>query len=344
MAQHVVLLIDCAPSMFEPVHPDPEFPDDRLSSMQLALKTVQDTIRKKIRLVTVHKSGKRDGVGVLLYNTKYRLPLVRDEDEEEDEDKPEATAADKKKNDINSDDDDDDDDDVVPGMWGPKMSTVHELLPLLPPGIKAIKKLRATEPDIITNKATLDLAEEYCNKDNGNKELGDDENSALTLRDALFEAQKCLMDAKCVREGEDRAQIWIVTANDCPHRSNLDVIPIVQTIVTDLRDRGWEVAVWPVLPPSASSQSSSSWDASHFYDLIGVRTEQQEADDDDSPWTASVLKKTRRSYRVPLLLPNWRASDDSQDSSAARIVLDLYRLTHDLKIPRGIPFHNQTGK
>lgn len=329
--------------MFAPVFPDPEFPEERLSSVQFALNTVQDTIRKKIRQVTVHKSGKRDGIGVLLYNTKYRLPLVWDEQNEIDDERPETANSDKKKQDSDSEEEEDDDD-FVPGMGGPKMSTVHELLPLQPPGIKAVKKLRATQPDIFTDEVTLDLVKEYCNQDDSKNDLGNDETSVLVpLRDALFEAQKCLMEAKCVKEGEDRAQIWIVTAKDCPHPNNLDVIPFLQTTVTDLRDRGWEVVVWPVLPPTESSPSSS-WDESRFYDLIGVRTEQQETDDEDLPWTASVLKKTRRSYRVPLLLPNWKDKDDNQDSSAARMVLDLYRLTHDLKIPRGVPIHNQTGK
>ena len=85
-AHHVLLLLDCAATMFAPVHPDPEFPDgERLSSVQFALQTVQDTVRRKIRQVTVHKSGRRDGLGVLLYNTKYRAPRPSDEEEEEEE-------------------------------------------------------------------------------------------------------------------------------------------------------------------------------------------------------------------------------------------------------------------
>ena len=344
MAHHVLLLIDCASSMFVPVHPDPEFPEERLTSVQFALNTVQDTIRKKIRQVTVHKSGKRDGIGVLLYNTKYRLPLPRALDGDDDKSEQETPNDDKKKPANESDEeDDDDDDDVIAGVGGPNMSTVHELLPLFPPGIKAVQKLRSTQPDMFTDEIVLDLAKEYCDEDDENS-LKEEENESSTLvplRDALYEAQKCLMDAKCVKEGEDHAQIWIVTANDCPHRNNLAIIPLLQNTVADLRQRGWKVVVWPVLP---SSSEASSWDESKFYNPVGIPTEQQEEDDEELPWAASVLKKTRRSYRVPLLLPNWKDTHETQDSSSPNIVVDLYRLTHDLKIPRGVPIHNQTGK
>jgi len=359
-AHHVLLLLDCAASMFAPVHPDPEFPDERLSSVQFALQTVQDTVRRKIRQVTVHKSGKRDGLGVLLYNTKYRAPLPSEEDEEEEEKdaKKESTN-----NHEDAEDDDDDDDDAVEGMGtaATRMSTVHTLLPLKPPGVQAVKKLRATQPDLFSDEVELDLQKEYGNDDrdgNNSNTTDDEDETTVPLREALYVAQKHLTDAACFKE-DDHAEIWIVTATDMPHSLTSNdsgsggILQVLQTAVADLRDRGMQVVVWPVVPPASSSKGDEDedaattvkvkkWDASKFYDPIGIPTEEQDDESGELPWTASVLKKTRRSYRIPLLLPNWQQKGVTAESPM--IYLDMYKLTQDLRIPLGVPIHNQTGK
>ena len=153
------------------------------------------------------------------------------------------------------------------------MSTVHTLLPLKPPGVQAVQKLRATQPDLFSDEVELDLQKEYGHDDdrdgNNNNNTDDDEDeTTVPLREALYEAQKHLTDAACFKE-DDHAEIWIVTATDMPHNlaSNDDasgsgggVLQVLQTAVADLRDRGMQVVVWPVVPPPPPASSKGDED------------------------------------------------------------------------------------
>lgn len=64
-AQHVLVLIDCCPSMFEPSIPDQD--GEVISPMQASLKACEEILRNKVKHVAVQKTGKRDGVGIMLY-------------------------------------------------------------------------------------------------------------------------------------------------------------------------------------------------------------------------------------------------------------------------------------
>lgn len=78
-AQHVLVLIDCRPSMFVPSIPG-EQEGETISPMQASLKACEQLLRSKVKHVAVHKTGKRDGVGIMLYgipdNTNSTHPLV----------------------------------------------------------------------------------------------------------------------------------------------------------------------------------------------------------------------------------------------------------------------------
>jgi hypothetical protein len=62
-AQHVMILVDCRPSMFLPsfLHEN-----NKISPMQASLLAIEEVLRSKVKNVAVLKTGKRDGVGVLL--------------------------------------------------------------------------------------------------------------------------------------------------------------------------------------------------------------------------------------------------------------------------------------
>lgn len=65
-AQHVLILIDCRPSMFEQtisIGEDGVF----VSPMDVALDVCEKFLRSKVKQVATNKTGKRDGVGILLY-------------------------------------------------------------------------------------------------------------------------------------------------------------------------------------------------------------------------------------------------------------------------------------
>lgn len=72
-AQHVMILVDCRHSMFIP---SISHQDDKISPMQASLLACEQVLRNKVRNVAVVKTGKRDGVGVLLYGSKETQTLI----------------------------------------------------------------------------------------------------------------------------------------------------------------------------------------------------------------------------------------------------------------------------
>jgi hypothetical protein len=91
------------------------------SAFHVALLVVQSLVRPKIRNTTILKTGKRNGVGVLLYDTKSRTPRI---------DETASTAASTKSR--TRDQADDDDDDALYGALQASsnavISTVHDSL------------------------------------------------------------------------------------------------------------------------------------------------------------------------------------------------------------------------
>lgn len=347
--QHILVLLDCAESMFENTMVDPEFPEENISAVSFSLSALQQTIRRKIRAVTIQKTGKRDGVGVLLFNTKRRTPmLMPDSEVEETKEMKSNTKG------GNSDDDDDDDDDyydleedeseeLMYGRTGPQLTTVHELLPLAPPGVATVKRLQAVLEDPFTGNCEIDLKLEYCRVPDEEEE-GDTEQRNPSLLTALSEAISCYKKAACVKkstartkfEEADSKQIWILTDNDNPVRDK-ETARVVQEKASDAKDNGIDLFVWPV--------GNRPFDVSKFYDTIAsITVVAHEAD--ATEWVRlleSRFKKTRPAYRVPLLLPNWALKEKTKDSPQT-IQLDFYNLQQTAKDPTAVQIHQETGK
>lgn len=116
-AQHVVVLLDCRGKMMEEFLPDPHHPERLMSPMDLAVKACDHLVRDGIRNL-----AKRDGFGLVLYNTRKRPR--RDADEQS--------------------------------------TTVHELISLGPPGKDAVRTIRSAHAkDASTGRRLLDLRQEY---------------------------------------------------------------------------------------------------------------------------------------------------------------------------------------
>jgi hypothetical protein len=172
--------------------------------MNDCMNAIQTIIRNKIRTVTVYKAGKRDAVGIVLYNTKYRTPiqdvaagmnLVKttrknkldtsmNEDNDEDDD--------------GEDEDDEDEDDMLYGQQPhPHAATtnVHEFVPFEPPGVGTIERMKSilvpTSTTIATTTALtankLDLQKEYCSShiDSINVDNNVDDNLPLLSSSSL---------------------------------------------------------------------------------------------------------------------------------------------------------------
>jgi len=151
-AQHIVLLIDCNDSMFDQYVPclsdhiedseggssgedDDHANDDGgkkkmsptctyVSPMDVAITAAHRYLRTKIRDVAETKSGKRDGVGVLLYGCDPYRAMGRGESKAKTtgggmgkSNVGRIEGSDGEDDDEEEDDDDDDDDDDMTSMW-----------------------------------------------------------------------------------------------------------------------------------------------------------------------------------------------------------------------------------
>jgi hypothetical protein len=130
-----------------------------LSPMELSLNAISKLLRMRIRAVAESKTGRRNGVGVLLYGCN--------------------TLRSMRSNGDFSDSDGDREEKILP--------STHELLELTPPGIEQVLGIQAC-------LEKRDLEKEFSV---GNSEdRGGEEDGAQLLRTALHEANKVFMHAK----------------------------------------------------------------------------------------------------------------------------------------------------
>lgn len=129
--------------------------------MELSLVAISKLLRMRIRTVAESKTGKRNGVGVLLYGCDTMRAIHKD-----DSDSDGAAVADER---------------ILP--------STHELIELTPPGIEQVLGIQSC-------LEKRDLQKEFAL---GNREdRGDDEeeDGAQLLRTALHEANKVFMYAQ----------------------------------------------------------------------------------------------------------------------------------------------------
>jgi hypothetical protein len=141
----------------------PQEGDDGLQSpMSLALTAISSLLRLRIRTVAESKTGKRNGVGVLLFGCNP-LRGIR-----------------KKSNSDTEDDEGDNGDEKL-------LPSTHELIALKPPGIDEVEWIQSC--------LSRDLKKEFSGDV---VERGEEEDGGRSLREALHEASKVFMHAKYV--------------------------------------------------------------------------------------------------------------------------------------------------
>lgn len=210
-AQHILLLIDCDHSMFEQYLPclsdhidDSEESGDNdgadckmqscnyVSPMDVAVTAAHRFLRTKIRDVAETKSGKRDGVGVILYgcdpfrsmgrgisrvNTMKSIGKsvngMKDGSEEEVNDETE-----------------DDDEDLLP--------STYDLIELTPPGIEQILAIQKCLPsEHNSSRKRRNLQSEFSSVDRkGSREDYDEDGNVCSLLQGLTAALKVFGSAK----------------------------------------------------------------------------------------------------------------------------------------------------
>lgn len=348
-AFHCLMLIDCgSPGMFDPcpVLRDLHFPDDTVPPMDFVIQAAEGMVRSKIKSTMITKTGKRDAFGILLYNTRCRRPVKDGSNEEE------LSAG--VEND--HDDDDDEDGDLLVGSLGTRSSTVHEFIPLEPPGVSTVKCLRSVQDDPIQGREKS-LQKLYAPTKDDEAEDSWSENA---LQTALSRAMDVFQSSKFVHQKKtqvsDTKQIWIFTADDDPCKGKDDTMTVVRTFIADAQDGGIDICIWPLPYGDVNGlpqKTIQMFDYAKFYDQVGAMTPFRAEDSEDNQQegaepidlTAVIedmqcqWKKTNRSFSLPLLLPNWKTDRDFPG-----IFLDVYRLIQVGMKPSKLDVHQETGR
>jgi len=345
-AQHVVLIIDCHYDMFHPNENNDSATTTIQTPFDLALQFVQLVLKQAIRDTVTLKIGRRNGVGLLLYNTKQlrrrssKDQKANNDDDDEDDDEEEEEEYEDEVDDDDSDDDDDG-------------KTVHVLLPLVPPGVEQVQSIRACI------KKDRDLEEEF--------RLGNDEEECriAPLQTALEEAIRMFRKAKCVKdttttttkpnEPVDSRSIWIFTNRDNPYpsssssSSSSSAAALIQNVARDAEEQGIQIAVWP-LPSNHSTPSQVfawslffenvvSYPDNPFQDRLQSLEELHDGLDD----LKFYGKKLRRAYWGPMWITNTEHDDDNNDEEP-QIMIDWFRFVQMATKPKLVQIDQQTKR
>jgi hypothetical protein len=317
-AQHVLLLVDCHGDMFSSLELEEEG-DERLCPADLALKLAQQLLQQRIRDTVTLKIGKRNGVGVILFDTK---PLqdqpTKGSDEEDEEEIPDEDKE-----------EEDEEGDETPAR------RVHVLLPLDPPGISQVQMIRACI------KGHRNLKDEFANN-------GEDAPPRIApLQTALEEAVRIFRQASCVRDKAskptdplDTRSIWILTNREDPYTNP----ELLQNVARDAKESGIQIMVWPLAHPSSGTPSSFSMDPLYgevvSQDVFAEgRLGTVEAIEEGLEDLQQYWKKIRRLYWGPMILPgqhlgNSQASEGADEKDDDQhIMVDWFRFVQLAKKP-----------
>jgi hypothetical protein len=287
------------------------FQDASCSPVDLALQLAQDLLQRCIRSTVTLKIGKRNGVGLLLYHTKHNRASTHPRDgEADDEEEDEMEEA-------------DDDDESID-----QASTVHVLLPLVPPGVKEVKTIRSCL------SKERDLRQEFCCSKDGEEE---EEPRIAPLQTALEESTRIFRKAKCVKDSSNSAKaneaidsrsIWIFSNRENPYPSSPYLI---QNVARDAKEQGIQIVVWPLPSPTTTTPLFSHlpfYQDIASYNAFDHRLQSLEDLQDGLEDLQQHFKKIRRLYYGAMLLPDWREQEDK-----AAIMIDWYRFVQLAKKP-----------
>jgi ATP-dependent DNA helicase 2 subunit 1 len=256
-AQHVFILIDCHPSMFLPLcrYNDTDDHDVVISPFDAALIAVHQLLKLKVKHVATNKSGKRDGVGVLLFGTKSISTTA-----------PSAFSL---------------------------SNTCYKWIDLEPPGITQVLNVQMSLPPLKKyplsddqyppnntsanlHKRGRDLQQEFAST-TAEYITKKNETKLSPLRAALVRANDTFCTAKCVdrkNSSNHSNVIWIFTNQDDPCYGNEEEKRQVAQIAKDVMQNEISIKLWD-LPVAGKG---STFDRTLFYDKI-IHTKDDEDDD-----------------------------------------------------------------
>ena len=210
-AQHIILLIDCDNSMFEPYVPCLSDPADGseasgdndnatrrmqtcdyVSPMDVAITASHRILRTKIRYVAETKSGKRDGVGVLLYGCDPYRSIGRGRSSST------MRGTMRKSFDGIGDGLDGEDEGETEDDEEELLPSTHELIELTAPGIEQILAIQDCLPreQHDSNQTRRNLQTEFTSIDRNVKNEDDADGNVCSLLQGLTAALKVFGSAK----------------------------------------------------------------------------------------------------------------------------------------------------
>jgi len=310
-----------------------------------SLKLVLNLLHQTIEQTVVRKTGKRNSVGLLLYNTRSGrnnnqnnnngIGNDNDGEDEDDDDK-----MDDEEDEINDHDDEEDE-------QSPSEKTVHRLLDLEPPGIKQVLSLRK-----MLDKKDRDLQKEFC-------PIVQEDLDCAPLQTALEEATKMFLDVKPKSKPKDNVSdnrsIWIFTNQEDPYSK--EKARTVETIAIDAKEEKIAIVVLPLVSTSTAMKNHPDNEKfiSPFFESIRTKPK---PDDDSKPnfdhrfqnfeeldeklddMTKEVMKN-RRSYYGPMHILRPGSVRSSEEPA---IMIDWYSSVQILKRPGKIQIDNETNR
>eukprot|EP00980_Cylindrotheca_fusiformis_P030410 scaffold24788_cov117-Cylindrotheca_fusiformis.AAC.2 len=266
-AQHVLLLIDCDSDMFR------SSSEDDKSAMDLSLQLAKNLLQECIRTTVAQRSGKRNSIGIVLFNTKLER-AKHDDDDDEDEDMTESNG-------------------------------VHTLMPLVPPGISHVHEINKCL------EGERNLQEEFEGDKTENLRMAPLQ-QALTECNSLFKKAKSVKDPTKPDDPVDSKSIWIFTSKENPYSSELrrQVHMVaeechesgVQIVVWPLMEAEQENKQF-----DQSLFFESMCQEQVFEERLSDMEQLQEGLED----LRQCWKKVRRAYHGPMRMPDWRDREDA---------------------------------
>jgi hypothetical protein len=281
------------------------------SAMDLSLQVAKLLLTETIRTAVTLQFGKRNGVGLVLYNTK---PRKTNEDIDED-----------------SEEEDDDESGI------PRGNTVHVLQELETPGISHVKKLLKC----LKNERDLRTEFSFPWDEKNSQPRVSPLQTALEVCIRMFNKAKCVKTPAKAGDPIDSKTIWIFTnREDAASSSHLKLI---ENVARDAHEQNIDIRIWPLL--SSSAPETTTFDYSVFFHSIcnpepafDERFSSMDELIEGLEILGSSWKRVRRGYHGPMRLPDWRERNND-----LAIMVDFFKLVSFKKRPSSIQIDLQSN-
>lgn len=333
------MLLDCHADMFRTDDEDKPSPMDL--SLQVAKKLLQDTVRTTV----AQRTGKRNGIGIVLFNTKREISSKTTADDNDDMDQ----------------DDEYDDDDGKHFSQG-----VHIFMTLVPPGISHVLDLNKC----LEKERNLQLEfQQEKKQEHATSATMAPLQTALEVCQDMFKKAKCVKDAPTNSDPlVDSKSIWIFTSNDNPYPAG--ALQQLKTIAEEAKEQNVKIVVWPLATSSngngkmevgggedeEDSNNGPSFDYSLFYEelasdvLFDDPMSTMEDLKDALEELCEDYKKPRRAYHGPMRLPDWRQrilskedlDDEDKEENNTAIMVDWFKFVQFAKKPSTVQIDLQS--